>query len=291
MLHDLRDPPEQRRVVARPWQRRAPYVMGNIDRGVHPCGSAKIERLGAQHLAEPRHRQGAFGKGRGQRVEVGHRAGKHGNGADREADVAVGVLGLEEPRIERRQLLHMTTFRRPRALREGQRSRVRGPVVPSCSHGRDQGCVYAHRTEGASALRGSEGRVAARQHVCEELGVVGEMPVLCRRQIGFVVDRPGFTRQFACPAIHAFIGIDVHGSGTFVDAIHWALLDTRLVHHVHACTTDHVGHGHNVWSQHSRNLGPKASSLGDQIPFVRGIVARREGVMWRWQRCEVRSSS
>ena len=44
-----------------------------------------------------------------ERVEVGHRSSKDSDGTDRETDVAVGVLGLEEPRIQHRQLLHIHT--------------------------------------------------------------------------------------------------------------------------------------------------------------------------------------
>ena len=41
-----------------------------------------------------------YGRPSGCGVEVGHRSGQDGYGADRETDVAVGVLGLEEPRIQ-----------------------------------------------------------------------------------------------------------------------------------------------------------------------------------------------
>ena len=109
-LHDLGDPPEQRRVIAGTRQCGAPYVMGDVEVGVvHPLRCAEIERLRAQDLPEPRHRQNAFGQAGDERVEVGHRSGEDGEGTDREADVAVGVLGFEESRIKRCQVLHDNT--------------------------------------------------------------------------------------------------------------------------------------------------------------------------------------
>ena len=91
---------------------------------VHPPRSAEIERLGVQDLPEPRNREYAFGQSDRELVEVGHRSSKDSNGADRETYVAVGVLGLEEPRIQHRQLVHVHTVCRMRTSRERQRSRT-----------------------------------------------------------------------------------------------------------------------------------------------------------------------
>ena len=88
----------------------------------HPDAAAPRAARDAQDLPEPRLRQYAFGEARGERVEVGHRSSKDGNGADREADVAVGVLGVEEPRVQHCQLLHKAMVWHLQAPREGHRS-------------------------------------------------------------------------------------------------------------------------------------------------------------------------
>jgi hypothetical protein len=100
-LHDLGDPTEQGSVITRARKCGAAYVVGDIDVGiVHPLRRAEIERPCAQHLLEPWHRQYAFGQAGDERVEVGHRSGDDGEGADREADVAVGVFGFQESRVK-----------------------------------------------------------------------------------------------------------------------------------------------------------------------------------------------
>ena len=67
------------KAASSPGRGSASYVMGDVDVGVvHPLRSAEIQRLCAQDLPEPRHRQYAFGEARGERVEVGHRSSKDG---------------------------------------------------------------------------------------------------------------------------------------------------------------------------------------------------------------------
>jgi hypothetical protein len=61
---------------------------------------AEIERLRAQHLLEPWHRQDALGEARHERVEVWHRSGDDRERSDRETDVAIRVFGLQESRIK-----------------------------------------------------------------------------------------------------------------------------------------------------------------------------------------------
>ena len=51
-----------------------------------------------------------------------HWSGKDGDGADGEAYVAIGVLGVEEPRVQHCQLLHDFTVCHLRTPRQEQRS-------------------------------------------------------------------------------------------------------------------------------------------------------------------------
>src|ERR1700722_12261389 len=90
--------------------------------------------------------------------------------------------------------------------------------------------------------RVTEGSIAARQGLAEEGGVVGELLVLVYRQIGFVIDRIHPADRLAGTAIHTFVGVDVHGPSSLVDAIHRALLHTRLVDDIHTCSADHICH-------------------------------------------------
>ena len=80
----------------------------------------------------------------------------------------------------------------------------------------------------------------------EEGGVVGKVLPFVFRQIDFVIDRTDPASRFAGAAIHALIRIDVQRPCTFIDAVNRALLDTGLVHHIHARFADHIGHAVEV---------------------------------------------
>jgi hypothetical protein len=82
----------------------------------------------------------------------------------------------------------------------------------------------------------AKGGVATRQGSAGELRVVGKMLSLVFGQIGFVIYRPDAANQFAGTAIHTFTGMDVERLAAFIDAVHWALLHTGLVHYVYTCS-------------------------------------------------------
>src|ERR1700758_4911168 len=101
------------RAVSSPRKCGAPHVMGDVDVGcLNPLRRFKIQRIGMQYLPEPWHRKYMFGHALDEGVVVGHRPRNDGYAADRQTDVAVGVLYFEKARIKRRQMLHHQTVRR-----------------------------------------------------------------------------------------------------------------------------------------------------------------------------------
>jgi hypothetical protein len=133
-------------------------------------------------------------------------------------------------------------------------------IIRPRREGRNQRGVYTDSAEFGSTARRSERMISTRQNFTEERGVVGEVLLLVVGQIGFVVDRPNLANQLAGTAIHALIGVDIHGPGALVDAIHWALLDTRLVDYVHTRSADHIGHGRKVSDRMQWIRRPKVPS-------------------------------
>src|ERR1700722_11341381 len=124
--------------------------------------------------------------------------------------------------------------------------------------------------------RVSRGSIAAGQGLGEEGGVVGEVLVLVYREIGFVIDRIHPAGRLAGTAIHAFVGVDVHGPSSLVDAIHRALLHTRLVHDIHTCPADHICHARKriyfpmlkARAEGPFPQGPTALAIHREIPSV-----------------------
>jgi hypothetical protein len=62
------------------------------------------------------------------------------------------------------------------------------------------------------------------------------------REVVLVVDRLDGADRFAGAAVDAFVRVDVEGAIAFVDAVDGALVDARLVLHVHTRLGDDVGH-------------------------------------------------
>jgi hypothetical protein len=108
-----------------------------------------------------------------------------------------------------------------------------------CSH---QRCVDAERTYFGGATRGAQRAVSAWEGLAEKGSVVVQVLQLVVGQISLPVDRLDTANRLASAAVHAFIGIDVHRSRALIDAVDWAFLNTRLVHHIYASGADHVGH-------------------------------------------------
>ena len=101
-LHDVGGEPEQRLIVAGMRKRSPMDVLGQIEvRIFYPFRRAEIEKMCAEHLSEPWDVRDPLGNGRRQRVVVGHRSLDDRDTANREADMPVGVLGLEESGVQR----------------------------------------------------------------------------------------------------------------------------------------------------------------------------------------------
>src|SRR5262245_15909833 len=89
------------------------------------------------------------------------------------------------------------------------------------------------------------GRAAGRAQVREELHVDPIEVLQLIRQVVLVEDRLYRANRLACSAVHALIWVDVHHPRTLIDAVHWALVDARLVEQVDAALSDDVGHVRN----------------------------------------------
>jgi hypothetical protein len=87
---------------------------------------------------------------------------------------------------------------------------------------------------------------------------VGEVPVLIRWQIRFVVDRIHTANGFAHTAIHALLGVDVKRPSSFTNAVNGALSNAGFVLHVGARRADHISHGRSVLATHWRTLEQKS---------------------------------
>ena len=86
------------------------------------------------------------------------------------------------------------------------------------------------------------GCAAGRSQVFEELSVDIVVFRLVFRQIILVVDGLHGTDGLACPAVHAFLGVDVEHPIALINAIDRTLLDTSPVLHVDTRQGDDVGH-------------------------------------------------
>jgi hypothetical protein len=76
--------------------------MGQIQVGfVHPFRRTEIQEVRVEHLPKPWNPEDPLGDGLHERVVVGHRAVNDRNPADRKADVSIGILSLEESRVQR----------------------------------------------------------------------------------------------------------------------------------------------------------------------------------------------
>ena len=63
-----------------------------------------------------------------------------------------------------------------------------------------------------------------------------------RWNVIFVINRFDWTDWFAGAAIHAFIGLDIERSRSFIDAVNRALFDARLIFHINARLGNYIGH-------------------------------------------------
>jgi hypothetical protein len=106
-LQHVGDNPEQFGVIT--WARycHPPHMAADVEsRIVDPLRRTNVERQGAQHLRASRNRSNALCQNSFEFLVLGHRAIDDGDSADRQTDVAVRILGHEEARIERIELLH-----------------------------------------------------------------------------------------------------------------------------------------------------------------------------------------
>src|SRR5690606_12678328 len=96
------------------------------------------------------------------------------------------------------------------------------------------------------------------------------------RQVAFEVDRVDLAQETARAALHALLGVDVHGPVALVDAVDGAFLHASLVLDVNARTGDHVGHGRKPICNspyQTRVEGPARRGLKSPIPGTEDVLA------------------
>src|SRR5208283_1652238 len=123
---------------------------------------------------------------------------------------------------------------------------------------------WAHR--GGATWR-AERSISARQGLVEKGGVVLTVLLLVVGKIAFPVNRPNAAIRFARTAVHALIGVDVHRSDPLINAVGGALLHARLVHYIHTCATDHVGHEHQA-TQPLSAIAPAEGPLSERTKYL-----------------------
>jgi hypothetical protein len=87
-------------------------------------------------------------------------------------------------------------------------------------------------------LEGSAGGAEVVEESCARGLVL--LPLL--GQVVLVEDRLDRADRFTRAAVDAFVGMDVEGAATFVDAVDRAFLDAGAVLEVDARQRDHIGH-------------------------------------------------
>ena len=106
-LQHVGDNSEQFGVIARPRHRDSAHVAAEIEsRIVDPLRRTDVEGLGAEHLRAARNRLNTLCQNTFELFKVGRGAVDDRDSADRQTDVTVRILGHEETRVERIELLH-----------------------------------------------------------------------------------------------------------------------------------------------------------------------------------------
>jgi len=110
-LHQICRELEKRPVVTWMQYGRASDMVANVERGVvNPLGGFEIQRMRAQNLVETRNFRQPHTQTCNEIPEIGRRTIEDRQRADGEADVWIGVLGLQESRVQGRQMLHDYDF-------------------------------------------------------------------------------------------------------------------------------------------------------------------------------------
>jgi hypothetical protein len=58
----------------------------------------------------------------------------------------------------------------------------------------------------------------------------------------FIINRLNWANWFTCSTIHTLIRLDIHHSIALIDAINWALFNTRFIHYIYTGKGDDVCH-------------------------------------------------
>ena len=99
-------------------------------------------------------------------------------------------------------------------------------------------------------------RPAGRTNLVEKLNVGRVVLGPFFRSVVLVIDSLDRAHRLARTAIDAFVGVDVEHPVSLIDAVHWALINTRAVFHIHTGERDYVSQ--SLWFLSPAILSPAA---------------------------------